>query len=120
TPDQLAAAQLAMGRMQLIITGLAIFLGPIVGVIGTVIFQRMSERRRARHALFMLLLGTRKGPIPGETARALNTIDVVFYRNRTVVQLWHEYYEMLSQPSPTEAQNHKWLDLLTAMGRDLG
>jgi hypothetical protein len=35
-----------------------------------------------------------------------------------VVDLWHKYYALLSQP-PGEERNHTWLELLTEMAADL-
>lgn len=53
-----------------------------------------------------------------EMVKALNTIDVVFSDNATVVALWHKYYSLLSQP-PGQERDHTWLELLTAMAKDL-
>ena len=64
-------------------------------------------------------MGERKGiNISQEMAKALNTIDIVFSNNPTVVSLWHRYYALLSQP-PGQERNHTWLELLTAMAADL-
>lgn len=119
TPDQIALANLEVAKLQLWVTGLAIFLGPLVGVIFTFWFQSRKDRAAEKHRLFLTLMGNRKAwVIPQQVAEALNTIDVVFSNNTTVVSLWHKYYALLSQP-PGEERNHTWLELLTAMAADL-
>ena len=119
TPEQLSLAQLTLAQWQLWVTGLAIFLGPLAGVIFTFWFQNRKDRNAEKHRLFLTLMGNRKAwVISQEMAQALNTIDVVFSDNITVVSLWHKYYALLSQP-PGEERNHTWLELLTAMASDL-
>lgn len=119
TPEQLSLAQLALAQWQLWVTGLAIFLGPLAGVIFTFWFQSRKDRTAEKHRLFLTLMGNRKAwVISQEMAQALNTIDVVFSNNQVVVSLWHRYYALLSQ-APGEERNHTWLELLTAMAADL-
>lgn len=119
TPDQIALANLDVAKLQLWVTGLAIFLGPLAGVIFTFWFQSRKDRSAEKHRLFLTLMGDRKAyRISQQTARALNTIDVVFSDNPTVVALWHKYYSLLSQP-PGEDRAHTWLELLAAMAEDL-
>lgn len=57
-------------------------------------------------------------PPPRFVTAALNTIAVVFYDNRQVVDLWHKYYMLLGQP-PAQEREHTWLELLAAMAKDL-
>lgn len=119
TPDQIAIANLEIAKLQLWVTGLAIFLGPLAGVIFTFWFQSRKDRSAEKHRLFLTLMGNRKAwVISQQMAEALNTIDVVFSDNLTVVGLWHKYYALLSQP-PGEERNHTWIELLTAMAADL-
>ena len=119
TPDEIAVANLAIAKLQLWVTGLAIFLGPLAGVLFTFWFQSRKDRSAEKHRLFVILMGERKGiNISQDMAKSLNTIDIVFSDNTTVVSLWHTYYALLSQP-PGEQRNHTWLELITAMAADL-
>ena len=119
TPEQIALANLDVAKLQLWVTALAIFLGPLVGVAFTFWFQSRKDRAAEKHKLFLTLMGDRKGLLISQgMAQALNTIDVVFSDNMIVVDLWHKYYALLSQP-PGEERNHTWLELLTEMAADL-
>lgn len=120
TADQLALANLEVLKLQTWITGLAIFIGPLFGVLFTLWFQHRKDRRDEKHRLFTLLLANRKFySITPEMARALNTIDVVFADHKNVRDLWSRYYSLLSQPAGEE-RGHVWLDLLGAMAKVLG
>lgn len=119
TPEQISIAQLNLAQWQLWVTSLAIFLGPLAGVIFTFWFQSRKDLAAEKHKLFLTLMGDRKAlVISQQMAQALNTIDVVFSDNTIVMSLWHKYYALLSQP-PGEERNHTWIELLTAMAADL-
>lgn len=119
TPEQISIAQLNLAQWQLWVTGFAIFLGPLAGVIFTFWFQSRKDLASEKHKLFLALMGDRKAlVISQQMAQALNTIDVVFSDNTLVMSLWHKYYALLSQP-PSEERNHTWIELLTAMAADL-
>ena len=119
TPDQIALATLRAQEIQSWLTGLAIFLGPLAGVLFTLWFQARRERRDAKLHLFLALMTERKSILVSkEVAKALNQIDVVYAGNLKVKALWHKYYGLLSQ-QPGEERAHTWLDLLAAMAEDL-
>lgn len=119
TADQIALQTLKVMEIQTWITGLAIFLGPLVGVLFTLWFQGRKEKRDAKERLFLILLSERKNHfISKEVTKALNQIDVVFADRPQIKGLWHKYYALLSQP-PGEERVHTWLELLAAMSRDL-
>ncbi|MHB8474257.1 MAG: DUF6680 family protein [Gammaproteobacteria bacterium] len=118
-PQELAEAQVHIASLQLWITGLAIFLGPLGGVLFTFWFQERREKKRAKQQLFVTIMGDRKGlKISPVMASALNTIDVIYSDSPRVRELWHKYYLLLSQP-PGEERVHTWLELLTAMAEEL-
>ncbi|WP_031569336.1 DUF6680 family protein [Rheinheimera texasensis] len=119
SPQELAEAQVQIANLQLWITGLAIFLGPLAGVLFTLWFQARREKNAAKQQLFITLMGERKGlKISPVMASALNTIDVVYSDSQRVRGLWHKYYSLLGQP-PGEERGHTWLELLTAMAEEL-
>ena len=98
---------------------IAVITGPIAAVIITLFYQRYKEKRDIKYKAFLLLMAHRKS-IPPNAAMVeiLNTLDVVFADNQKVVSLWHKYYALLAQP-PSEERNHTWLELLTAIAKDL-
>jgi hypothetical protein len=120
TPDQVAAATLRIQEIQAWITGIAIVLGPLAGVVFTLWFQARKERNDAKHQLFLALMAERKSPfVSQQVAQALNKIDVVFADSAAVKARWHEYYALLHQ-SAGEPRTHKWIELLTTMAQELG
>jgi hypothetical protein len=120
TADQLALANLEVLKLQTWITGLAIFVGPLFGVLFTLWFQSRKDRKDAQQRLFTMMLANRKFvTITPDMARSLNTIDVVFADHKAVRDLWSRYYSLLSQP-PGEERGHVWLELLGEMAKVLG
>ena len=119
TPEQIAFATLELQKWQTWITALAIVLGPLFGVLFTLWSQGRKERRDARMRLFTVLLGSRKGLVTPDVARALNSITVVYAGCEGVCELWRRYYTLLSQPAGEEL-GHVWLQLLGAMATNLG
>jgi hypothetical protein len=122
TPDQLAIAQLEVAKIQTGITALAIFLGPLAGVIFTLWFQKRKESKDAKQRLFLTLMAHRKANPPTfDLVNGLNLIDVVFAEHREVVSLWHQYYDLLCQsPVNWHLAEPKYLDLLSEMARVMG
>lgn len=119
TPEQIAIQPLKLQEVQTWITGLAIFLGPLAGVVFTLWFQGRKECRDSKLQLFLVLMSERKSHfISKEITKALNQIDVVFADCPKVKSLWHQYYALLSQP-PSEARTHTWLELLAAIAEEL-
>lgn len=119
TPEQITEAQLHLSHMQLWVTGLALFFGPLLGVMFTFWFQSRKDKIEAKRKVFLSLMSSRKSLIVSyETAKALNSIDVVFADNKEIKNLWHKYYTLLSQTAGEE-RVHAWLELLEAMSKDL-
>lgn len=117
--NELALAQLEIAKLQLWITALAIVVGPLAGVIFAVWFQGKKDKKTAKRELYMTLMGSRKSDFTEVVMKALNCIDVVFSDSLAVRNLWHKYYALLSQ-QPSQEREHTWLELLTAMAKDLG
>lgn len=119
TSDQVALQTLQVMEIQTWITGLAIFLGPLTGVLFTIWFRARKETRDAKERLFLVLMSERKNHfISKDVTKALNQIDVVFADNPQIKALWHKYYSLLSQP-PGEERLHTWLEMLAAMAQEL-
>jgi len=98
---------------------LAVIVGPIAAVIITLCYQRHREKQDAKHRAFLGLMAHRKSFPPSYAmVEILNTLDVVFAKNRKIVDLWHKYYSLLGTP-PSEDREHTWLELLAAIAEDL-
>ena len=119
TPEQIALQTLRIQELQTWITALAIFLGPLCGVLFTLWFQARKERRDAKLQLFLVLMSERKSHfISKEITKALNQIDVVFADCQKIKTLWHKYYSLLSQ-TPGEERTHTWIELLASIANEL-
>ena len=98
---------------------IAVILGPIIAVIITLWYQRYKEKQDTKHKAFLLLMAYRKAIPPNYAmVEVLNTLDVLFAKNRKIVDLWHKYYTLLAQP-PVQEREHTWLELLSAIAEDL-
>lgn len=100
---------------------IAVISGPILAVLISLWLQSRKQKKDAQHHLFLTLMAYRKSyPPPNAWVESLNLIDVVFSKHPKVVQLWHEYHDLLSQKPPNlEKWNHKYLELLSEMAKEL-
>ena len=95
---------------------IAILAGPVTAVCITLWWQQRKEKRDAKLRLFGTLMAHRKAmPLAPEWVMALNLIDVVFSDHPKVLALWHELYQLFQNPTRTQAQDHKYLELLSEM-----
>ncbi|UTH76003.1 DUF6680 family protein [Chromobacterium sp. IIBBL 290-4] len=117
--DPVVLETLRVQEIQAWITGVAIILGPLFGVLFTFWFQDRKEKIEAKHQLFIALVAERKAVVSLQVAQSLNKIDIVFSNSPKVRGLWHQYYDLLNQP-PSPSRIHKWIELLSAMASDLG
>lgn len=101
---------------------IAVIIGPIIAVSITLWYQSRKEKRTAKISLFLNLMAHRKSNPPTfERVNSLNLIDVVFSGHPKVLQLWHEYYDLLhTQPANFKLWEHKHIDMLSEMGQALG
>lgn len=102
----------------------AVLIGPVIAVLITLWWQRRKESHDSKKRLFLTLMVHRRANPPAiEWVNALNVIDVVFSEHHQVVELWHRYYESLSNPPANknyEQREHTYLLMLSAMARSLG
>lgn len=105
-----------------IVTIVALFTGPLAGVGFSLWYQSRKEKSDRRKRVFITLMAHRKTNPPSlELVNNLNVIDVVFDQDRRVVELWHQYYDLLCQkPLNQHLVEAKYLDLLAAMARVVG
>lgn len=112
-----------------IVSAIAIVVSPIIALILSILIQDRKEKRREAYArkmnIFSTLIANRHRPIVEDNVRALNMIDVVFCDESSVLNLWHEYFDMLcnegyNKGTGLEQRNKKYLDLLYQMAKVLG
>ena len=106
-------------------TLLAVLLSPVIAVSVTVWLQNRKDKRATKLWIFTALMATRHSPITDENVRALNMIDVAFHDRPRVRQLWHEYFEMLSNEGLSNSvgfgqRQKKNLELITEMAKAVG
>lgn len=103
---------------------LAILVSPAIAVGITLWYQNRKERRERKDRLFQTLMVHRKAfPPAHDWVNGLNLIDVVFSDSPKVVALWHQYYSLLGSAKTDNEyrdRDHKYIELLSAMARDLG
>ena len=101
---------------------IAVIAGPIIAIIITILYQSHKEKRNDKYHLFTTLMAHRKSSPPTiDLVRALNLIDVVFAEHREIVDLWHQYFDLLCQdPVNYQIADPKYLDLLAKIVTVLG
>ena len=108
-----------------IINVVALLISPVIAVVVSLWYQRVTERRKPRIALFTTLLATRTFRLSDEHVRALNLIDVTFHDSRKVRSVWREYFDMLNNaglnnPNGWKQRESKFFEMLTAMATAVG
>jgi hypothetical protein len=94
----------------------AIIAGPIFAVLSQLGWQRWKEKRDKKAWVFNTLMSLRAQPLTPDYVRALNHIDVVFYKNGKVRQRWKALLEHFY----SEAYNREVVEQATIdRGRDL-
>jgi hypothetical protein len=89
-----------------------------ISIIVAIVFGPVS-------AIIIYLWSHRKSfPPPQDLANALNLIDVVFEDCPTVINKWHQYYDLLCQIQAWEEnkqkREHIYLELISEIARSLG
>lgn len=99
----------------------AIIISPVIAVIITLWHSSRKEKQSQKMSLFMTLIANRKTyPIPAVFVNALNTIDVVFHGEKTVIDAWKALFASYHvEPFQIEIADRKLLDLLDAMAKSL-
>ena len=66
----------------------AVVIGPVLAVITQIVVQRRKEKRDQKIWVFGTLMSLRSAMLSPDFVRALNYIDVVFYKNQKVRERW--------------------------------
>jgi hypothetical protein len=106
----------------------AVVVGPIAAVLTQIFVQRRQEKRNQKLWVFGTLMSNRATVIAPDFVRALNYIDVVFYKNDDVRAKWKAllthynsdlYKDEKAGPMTYEKARDLTAELLTEMAKDL-
>lgn len=107
----------------------AILVGPILAVVTQFIWQKYRQKRDLKLWVFGTMMSLRGIPLNPEFVRAVNFIDVVFYKNQKVRDRWKDVLAHLSSDAYkpenfTQQAFEKFRDLLSELlseiAKDLG
>ncbi len=114
----------------LIVTIIAIIVGPIIAVCITRYFDDRREHRRRKFDIFHSLMRTRSMTFHPDHIMALNLIQVEFHKNDKVVQAYTTYLPLFKQQSISddaelpnnfsEQIENALFNLISEIGKDLG
>lgn len=115
----------------LILTLVAIVLGPIAAVIVSRMGEDRRRRRNSQLEIFRALMKTRRVRINAEHVWALNLIELEFYGKDSIIQAYRSYMKTLNSPYPKETgdgletaffdeQSDLYNELLQLIGKELG
>ena len=110
-------------KIMAILDVIAILAIPIAAVFVGQYLQNRSQQRKDKLEIFKILMMNRVG-WSVESVRAMNIIDIVLANDKSVRDMWKNYYTMLCIQDPNDMQKqqiqtaqHK---LLEAMAKSLG
>lgn len=97
----------------------AVISGPIIAVQLTRYLDDKKEKRDRKLQIFKTLMATRAYTTSWEHVNALNLIDLEFTKDKTVIEAWKEYHDLLhTSMSPDQWVQKKlelFIDLLQKM-----
>jgi hypothetical protein len=101
------------------ITVAAIFLGPIIAVFATRYVDNKRDDRQRKFQIFKDLMVTRSTQINYEHVKALNAIEIEFFKEEKIISAWKKYFECLCDLSKlkkitnpkTEAEINEFLKI---------
>jgi hypothetical protein len=100
---------------------LAILLSPLIALQIGKLLEVLSSRNRRKEDIFNTLMETRAQTLSYEHVRALNKIDVAFYKDKSVRESWGSYRDHLgSYPQNGDETDKKiWTDKIPQKLADL-
>ena len=113
-----------MDYASIILETAKIFIGIIIGTIFTTWYKDFKDKKLDKRKLFLRMIIS-KGyiKIPQTLINDLNTIEILFRKNKKVLQHYQLYYKSLSQPyqeGDYVKQKALYWDLLRAIGDEVG
>ncbi len=113
-------------REGILVVCTALISGMMASVV-TILWQKHMERYNKKLNIFQTLMACRHKIDTEENVRALNSVDVFFYKDKNVREAYREFLSEMSQTSETAGADHrcierisdKHLKLLEEMSRSL-
>lgn len=106
-----------------IINIIAVLLSPLIAVLVTIHLQNRAEKRKHKMELFrtLLLANNILYPMDINAVSMYNMINVYFYDNNKIRQLWKDCFELLSTKEyNVKLVEDKKAELLYEIAKDLG
>jgi hypothetical protein len=105
-----------------IISICAIVAGPSTAMGVSLIVNHIREKRKEKIKILLALMQTRTSiPQPTSFIDALNSIDVVFHRDKKVMEARNDFFDIWRNKNSTEDEyKNRLRDLLDAMTKSLG
>jgi uncharacterized protein DUF6680 len=97
------------------ITVLAIVAGPVLALWTQRILDGVREQDKTQKQLYFTLMSTRAIWLSNEHVTALNSIDIVFAKDKNIRNLWKECLDHLATDESTEG----WTEIITNLRVDL-
>jgi AAA+ ATPase superfamily predicted ATPase len=104
----------------------ALLLGPTIAVVITIALQEHLRIRNERIGILRTLIATRHTPLADDRLRTLSLIDVVFFKDVKIRDLWHEYIKIVGMEDFAKSKDiqkqatDKSVELINEMARVLG
>ncbi len=103
---------------------IAIIVGPVIAVFIGQHLQKSSEKRKDKMSIFKTLMTARLYGLTTDSVHALNLIDIVFVKDKSVRAAWSRLFEAYSSAEQSEQMVTKRTDLmyklLEEMAKNLG
>lgn len=106
-----------------VINILSVLFSPIIAVLITIYLQNRSEKRKHKMELFRTLLLTKNinFPMDKNAVSMYNMINIYFYRNKKIRQIWKECFDLLcTNGYSVKLVEEKKAELLFEIAKDLG
>ncbi|CAM3870059.1 DUF6680 family protein [Litorimonas haliclonae] len=112
----------------LVVTIIAIILGPVLAVWVTRIIDHKREKTSRKLNVFRALMRTRQARLSEEHVLALNLIELEFYGDKEVIKRNRNYIKHLSSPLPAIEEQDRYynqrgdlfIELMKELGSNLG
>jgi len=103
----------------------AILLSPVIALLISKWLDTRKEKRNQRLSILSTIIANRHTPTSQDAVKAMNLIDIAFYKDAKVRTLWKEYFGMLSNEGLDnemgwKQRREKNLELIHAMAKNLG
>lgn len=105
-----------------IISICAIVAGPLTAIGVSILVNHIREKRKEKIKILLTLMQTRTAiPQPTSFINALNSIDVVFHRDKKVMNARNDFFDIWRNKNSNENEyKNRLRDLLDAMTKSLG